>query len=121
LLRVAKLEHERDGDLACLAPPRPLAVQKQPAGQLLCDRAGPTDDGGLAGVGEGGPGDRQQIHAVMTHEPAVLGGDDRGGNGRRHVLERNPDLDASRLGLERRKLATVDVEIRDRRGRASRQ
>src|SRR5207247_1080228 len=69
VLRVAKLEDERDGDLACLAPPRPLSAQKQPPCQLLCDRAGPTDDGGLTGVGEGGPGDRQQIDTVVTHEP----------------------------------------------------
>jgi hypothetical protein len=46
----------------------------------------------------------QQVHAVMPHESAVLGGDDRGGDGRRHPVERHPDLVAPRLRLERRDL-----------------
>src|SRR6185369_16880679 len=39
-LRVAQLEHERDRDLARLAPPRALAAQEQAARELLGDRAG---------------------------------------------------------------------------------
>src|SRR5207245_11178963 len=117
LLRVARLEHEGDADLARLAPPAALAGQEQPARELLRDRAGAADHGVLAGVGDGGAGDREQVHAVMTHEPAVLGGDDRGGDSRRDALEGPPDLDAPRLALERRDLSSVDVQVDDRRRR----
>ena len=116
-LRVARLEHEGDADLARLAPPAALAGQEQPARELLRDRAGAADHGVLAGVGDGGAGDREQVHAVMTHEPAVLGGDDRGGDSRRDALEGHPDLDAPRLALERRDLSSVDVQVDDRRRR----